>query len=481
MTAALRVGAVLLLCAGCDRVFGLEAPRDDAGGDGQPREKVTGHLIDDRFLNAQDGSPVLSRAPATTVSLQVRFENGERQPLEVSLDDGSFSFERPVGAPYQLGFSTVTRTFEYHYATPTIDIDVHTIGRSEPTPVTQPTILELPPLLPGELGGLHSTGVWTYALFPGTSIDWRNTNPRGLAEGSLGDVLYWMPLATPPGGGYLRVQRSLRMTDVDLIDGGAFQLSNRPLSPLVQNRCVSLRVEQLAGAQRLAAATGTEADSGNWYVFALPMPAPRQPLGVAWLAHDGVMTVQDEQVDVTYGNPVTGAREAAMSAVTSLGVRRHPMGTTVATPGIMQVYALLSEDHACGAPVVLSPSVAIPVRTYVAGNALTVDAQKVRVSGEDVEIKWELDGNGTADRYLVRIFELALEMNNVTELRSVRDVVTSQTSLRLDAALLIPDRYYVILTRASVGYPATAEGRPDETAYPYQLAETWSSSFQVVR
>jgi hypothetical protein len=449
---------------------------------------VTGVYTRDRVANDAAGAPQATResVSASALSLSVVLDDTHEPAVDYDSATGAFSFARAsADQGYRLSLTFDGSTTDFQIALPHVEFRDAVIGRADPAPVTQPTLLTF------DLGqeaapiAVMSTGTWSNSGFatepPDFTYDWRTAPAAappavGLLDGAAGDRLYVAQATTTLGGSdgppYTAIT-SVATFAPTLQDGVALTLgSDYEVTPPTCATIATRNVEEIARFAQDAAGSDTTTYVGEWGAFALP-DAPLSVNGELLLASaaDGAAPT-DATNTASFAAPVPGA--LFVSFVTALG------RTVQSTAGSFELAAVASRywlpivrGADCATNTVPAPPVTgVPYGLALGGVDLsTADVAAPFDPDADATLTWQVDG--PADAFAVGVYEID-DTGGAPVQTLVRTIVTLTPTAVVPAETFRGGYPYLISVAAIVGESSSGSGVFGPFDYPLGVVTTFS-------
>jgi hypothetical protein len=219
----------------------------------------------------------------------------------------------------------------------------------------------------------------------------------------------------------------------------------------------------------------------DWAIVAMPSRDQAGLVGFLNLAQPQDTTATDfDWPMIDFHNPYPGTQLALTSGVLYRRTFQPPTATTsipldIGTRG----WAPLTTGPTCATnfAAVLGGN-AIPQTIELAGQRLDVDDRLIALTPADPVVDWKFGANESADATALQLFEVTLAAG-VPKLDLVLRIQTATTSVRIDRALLTPNKRYLIRLDTDSGLPNAAVGDFGVLTYPFAHATNWSHSFQI--
>lgn len=183
----------------------------------------------------------------------------------------------------------------------------------------------------------------------------------------------------------------------------------------------------------------------------------------------------DIQPSFTYGNPYPASWTPFITAESFARVRYSvdlPDGST-STPRSFSVYTYMQQPLPSG-NTPITPLVGPPTNLQLNGVVATGNLTGV---GTLPLLSWAVPATGTANYYLVRLYELFATATNSTSRLLVTSFTTAQTQVRLPPGVVVPGKFYYAEVD-SVADPLANPNTPYIHGARYQFAMAVTGRFQ---
>lgn len=480
----------LLALAGCDIVFQVEKVT--------PVERVTGsYLYKDIGV---DGSVTLYPPAPGVIELRLAEPGGTSTTIDLS-DDGKFAFDYPRGLRYRITVNgSETYPLEIVSSSSTLLLGSTSFGRRERAAVTKSTLLQYVTNAP-VTGGLarfasrgHRAIIEANGVTPATS-EWLDARPVdeigasiGLLDAAVGDELYYLHHVLSPTNEYYRIANYIRTTPT-MVDGQPVRLGTTadpaPVTPATLDRCVHIVAPMGREVARLDAIQGVDAaPSADWSVTSVPKRDAGGG-GRLRLVFDAVPPTANTDTDVVYSSPFAGEMELAVMGVNHGRTLTAP-GTTIGIRIFISTSVILPVDPTPNATTCANNRADLgayrtPIldRINVGGTEVNADNQAVLLDRNAlVRVLVTFDSVPPFDTVDFTLFEVA-DVENTTQLRLLRSIVTVDDFIDLDPVLFLRNRRYIfrVNTRRQLGAAATGNFR--DQSLPIVQAARYSPMFLI--
>lgn len=470
---------LLVLLAGCDRVFGSAFVADG------PAATVSVRLEYRHVYNTFEGVPFATDAAPYAQSQILAVEATHAGvPVDVAADfaTGTFTFEADPSARYRLviryASGTVAelqsrqrelRVTDIYYSRPVgLDAVQSTIGI---TLVGGNSAAELI---------VATTGIFTNTrLQPsaGTyTLEWN----RSAIETAENDRIYFaQEFVTGPTEARYRVLEKIFSPASYAMSNGVSS-ETITLAPIDRTACTRIEAARTAEAARVAAAyPAYPTASTGWILYAVAEPL----LGIdatAFLAASATPDLAHEQFDVVFGQPYPGHTVMALLLANRTRTFEHGGRQFAVSVGSRQFVAASSSSASdCARSTVLPGTrVALPTGFTLGEVALDRDDLELAIAAPELELAWT---GGEADYYTVVLHELVGGTGVPSIGPGLRSYRTTEPAATIGSDVLETGHTYVFEVQARLGHPDAAEGDLTSYQYPYEMAIGMSSAFTVSR
>ena len=478
----MRFAAVMLLLAGCDKIFTLTPPDPTV----PPR---TVKLTYDRVWLGSGGQ--VTREALDPETLYVQKLDGTEIPF-TRTGLGTVEFTTDV-AVYAVGAATKFGGTEVQFSGADVHIRERVLGRpTRTTPVTPNTRIDfdvVPVPNPGPMTNyyVHTIGLWAQGEVPQptSEVDYSGFNslsgPLGVLDPAQGDELFLLENGTFIDTSAVARQRDqllgyLRRAPA-LVPGGSVAIAGS-LIATTTSHCVRITAEPTEELDRIesVAASSFALPAADWTVSSIPH-GDLDIGGTALLAQDS-STDKTTSYDVKFENPISAA------TIVSMGAQRLRFYTV---PGAVDATTLAYEVRVYNPPI---PAVAGPCADQLlsAGRVALVDSISVNgktisrddqvVPDGDLDVTWSTS-NGDADMYSVYLIEMTNSPAMMTVPIARIGITTAATRARIRSDYLQPGHYYYLAVETHVGFPGAQAGDFATIAYPRGYSSGVSGVFLV--
>ncbi|HEY5937364.1 MAG TPA: hypothetical protein VIU61_22105 [Kofleriaceae bacterium] len=467
------------LLGGCHVLFELEPI---------PRTVVTGRLVEAYVVNNELHEPMRTNDPVAVGLLvgRARFDDGSESTVTFD-PDGSFRFERPPGATYELSILVAGQPIDLRHSAEDLQLITTAFGRKQRLQMAQPTLIEFPsPLEVTDLfPTVTSTGIWASLGNVVTSVDWRNVTfvgPASLLSGEDHDALYYHVSAgvpPPPSSQYYAISK-ISTAFPQLMDGSKFTLP--AFDPVLPARCTKIQMDIGGEVGRLTAAYDTRIDVrslGGAAIIQAYVDLDLGSLGSQLVA----FSAANQEAAVTAGlamqhpDPFPGTTLVAAVQVSLDHAIQYP-GATPLRHRLLSIHiAPIPEGGTCPT-VAIASEAATAIDWQIGETTLSGENQVVSID-PTARVPVRFTADGRAEVISLKLFEI-VATNGLTlfgpQLSAIRSV---EPDFTFDPALLESGHSYAFLYAVSFGLPGAADGDLRTTEYPTGLVQGVSPVFQI--
>lgn len=465
---------VLMLVGGCDIVFSLDRPPDDATSDSSPTGvPVTVRVGVDVITPTASGGYETAYEPLAT-AVTVVLADGSR-PAVTQIDDRYEFLRADEAQPYRITYTPPLGAVATTYIGDVAELTIvgPLFGRLQRGTVPAMTRAMISHTTTTRTAFAISTGLRTQTKVndspTATSsvlLDWLGveslSGPRGLPAAAQNDRLHHATYDLIGGVGAYYTMATLASVPLTL-DPGVTTPLTMPVPAATTRSCVQLTAKRARELQRMTAALGAfDSMRSTWSIEATPVP-DRTATGGIYLAYEDTTPSSDPPQVVSVGNPF--ASEGMVAHLTASGViDLGGVSTTVET-----------STYAAVPPLACTPTVPALVLEGATGFAteITVDGQLTTgpVSVSEGRIAWTLV-DGAADSFVVEIVEVGVANPRGSYVTSARELV-------VDPGVFESGRRYFIRIATQSGQVGASVGDFRALTYPNGRTVAPSRVFRV--
>ena len=463
--------AVLVACAGCDALFGIDAIAFPA--DSPPATGDLG-MVHGQYLQlwaeldgAGNVAEVQAELPANQLVVTATLDDGT--PRDVTIDDAGFMFTTPKpNDHYTLRFETPTQARTFDLSAATLVLVDRTSKRPTDGAAPPNTVLAL------NLSTRHqensakeelvTTGTWSrhqiQAADP-VQIDCSLPDPNGARVDMLSPHDGAFYTSTQSAGSYVRVMFAAPVHDVMTIAGAKALVPTLPIAPasVSATSCTNITIHSAAETARELLATGGGTSLAGWFINA--DPGLQQALFTWFPLANGL---GDSATTVMYGNPFGLPRIDAMATTFVQN----------AAGAMSSVEAITPAGDCTQLTDIPSGQIALASNVRVGTTPLSTTGVLVTVpkTGK-VDVAFDVSSDGDANYFVVH-----LDQAVGASFTPLEDFITFAHVVHVPASRFLTTNSYRIRVDGLLGFPNAPQGDFVTAAVPAAISEFVTPTFR---